>query len=152
MVPSLMIVSPDQLDHHALISLVLTWLEHLVLQLRHHLGDEGRVGVDEEGDGGDQGPAVVVDHVLSQPVRELAQDRLLVEELALVAVLEVLRDTVPCVRGKLPVGHVLLNLLRFLPADITIILDSAIKRHKSNTVCRIVKSTCIASLKNQGTV
>ena len=129
---------------------MLTWLEDLVLQLRHHLGDEGRVGVDEEWDGGDQGPAVVVDHVLSQPVRELAQDRLLVEELALVAVLEVLRDTVPCVRRKLPVGHVLLDLLRFLPIDITKVLDSA--RHKSDTVCLIVKSTCIASLKNQGTV
>ena len=115
MVPSLMIVSPDQLDHQPLY-LVLTWLEDLVLQLRHHLGDEGRVGVDEEGDGGDQGPAVVVDHVLSQPVRELAQDRLLVEELALVAVLEVLRDTVPCVRRKFPVGHVLLHLLHFLPS------------------------------------
>ena len=45
-------------------SLVLTWLEDLVLQLRHHLGDEGRVGVDEEGDGGDQGSTVEVDHVL----------------------------------------------------------------------------------------
>ena len=83
-------------------SLVLTWLEDLVLQLRHHLGDEGRVGVDEEWDGGDQGPAVVVDHVLSQPVRELAQDRLLVEELALVAVLEVLRDPLPHVTWQLP--------------------------------------------------
>ena len=110
-----------------LTSLLLTWLEDLVLQLRHHLGDEGRVGVDEEGDGGHQGPAVVVDHVLSQPVRELAQDRLLVEELALVAVLEVFRDTVPCVRRKFPVGHVLLHLLRFLPKDITIVLD----RHKT---------------------
>ena len=121
-----MIVSPDQLDHQPLY-LVLTWLEDLVLQLRHHLGDEGRVGVDEEWDGGDQGPAVVVDHVLSQPVRELAEDRLLVEELALVAVLEVLRDTVPCVRRKFPVGHVLLDLLRFLPTDITRVLD----RHKT---------------------
>ena len=51
---------------------------------------------------------------LLELLRELSQDLLLVEELALVAVLEVLCDPLPHVPRKLPVTHVLLNLLHLL--------------------------------------
>ena len=51
---------------------------------------------------------------LLELLRELSQDLLLVEELALVAVLEVLRDPLAHVPRQLPVSHVLLHLLHLL--------------------------------------
>ena len=113
-VPSLMIVSPEPFWSTLSPQWNPTWLEHLILQLCHHLGDESRVGVHKERHWSHQSSAVVVDHVFPQPVGELAEDGLLVKELALVAVLKVLSDPVPCVWRQLSVGHVLLNLFRLL--------------------------------------
>ena len=49
---------------------------------------------------------------LSELLRELAQDGLLVEELALVAVLKILGDLLAHVARQLAVRHVLLHLLQ----------------------------------------
>lgn len=49
---------------------------------------------------------------LSQLLGQFAQDDLLIEELALVAVLEVLRYPRPQLPRQLAVGHVLLHLLQ----------------------------------------
>jgi hypothetical protein len=43
---------------------ILTWLEDLVLELGDHGGDEGGVGIGEEGNRRHQRSAVVVDHIL----------------------------------------------------------------------------------------
>jgi hypothetical protein len=40
-------------------------------------------------------PTVVIDHILSQLFTQLAQDNILVEELALIAMLKVFGDSLP---------------------------------------------------------
>ena len=60
-----------------------------------------------------EGPASLPGHRAHLPQRlaQLAQDALLVEHLALVAVLVVVMDALPGVRRELVEGHVLLHLL-----------------------------------------
>ena len=43
---------------------MFTWLKDFVLEFTDDVGDEGGLGVREEGHRGNQRPAVVVDHVL----------------------------------------------------------------------------------------
>ena len=45
-------------------AILITRLEDFILQLCDDGRDEGRLGVGKEGDGGDQGSTVEVDHVL----------------------------------------------------------------------------------------
>ena len=52
-------------SHAALPDYVIPRLEHLVSQVRDHIGDEVRIGVCEEGNGGHQGSTVVVDDLLA---------------------------------------------------------------------------------------
>ena len=49
-------------------AILITRLEDFILQLCDDGRDEGRLGVGKEGDGGDQGPTVEVDHVLMMMV------------------------------------------------------------------------------------
>ena len=44
--------------------MILTRLEDFILQTCDNGGHEGSLGIGKEGDGGDQGPTVEVDHVL----------------------------------------------------------------------------------------
>lgn len=55
-------------------------------------------------------PTIVIDDILPEFLAQLAQNAVLVEELALVAVLEVFGDALPHVARQLPVRHVLLHL------------------------------------------
>ncbi|KAH9400592.1 hypothetical protein TYRP_002160 [Tyrophagus putrescentiae] len=92
----------------------IPWLVNLVLQLCHDGVHKVRVGVGEEGHRGDQRPTVVVDDVLTEALRELVQNHLLIEELALVAVLKVVADADAQVSRQLSVAHVLLHLFELL--------------------------------------
>lgn len=87
-----------------------TWLEDLVSQFCYYVGHEVRVRVREERHRGHQRPAVVVDHVFAQFLRQLAQYALLVEEFTLVSMLEILGYTLPHFPGQFPVSHVLFHL------------------------------------------
>ena len=48
--------------------MILTRLEDFILQTCDNGGHEGSLGIGKEGDGGDQGPTVEVDHVLMMMV------------------------------------------------------------------------------------
>ena len=107
-----------------------TWLKNFVLKLCDNFGDERGVGICEERHRGNQSPTVVVDHILTQLLRELPENQFFVEEFTLIPVLKIpgkvaelrikycswklLSDLVSCVSRQFPVGHVLLNLLHFL--------------------------------------
>ena len=98
-----------------------TWLEHLILQLRHNLGNKRRVGVHEERHRGDQSTTVEVDHILSQTIRQLAKNGLFIKELALVSVLKVLCDFVSCVWWQFSISHVLLHLFSLKQINVFVI-------------------------------
>lgn len=95
---------------YTFLSEAVTWLEDFIFQLGNDIRHEIGVGIREEGHRGDERPTVVVDDVLSQFLRELAKDTILVEELALVPVLEVLRYPLTHLPWKLSVRHVFFNL------------------------------------------
>lgn len=55
-------------------------------------------------------PTIVIDYVLPEFLAQLAQNAILVEELALVAMLKVLGDALSHVTRQLPVRHILFHL------------------------------------------
>ena len=103
-------------------------LEHFELQLRHHVGDEVRIGVGEERNRRDQGTTIVIDHILeeetlslsssswrkktnqSQSFGQFGQDGFFVKDFALITMLVVVGDTMTHRTGQFPPGHVFFHL------------------------------------------